>query len=116
MKILFFIIIGFLKGEIIYENKEVKVLKEFCPILILKSAATDYKLVVDEEKILLFKENNLIFKYEKILDKKIKVKEKLCEGRYDILGRKLEKGFFKRNGIYFEKRKDREINKFFILK
>jgi len=55
MKILFFIIIGFLNGEIIYENKEV--LKEFYPALILKSAATDYKLVVDEGKILLFKKN-----------------------------------------------------------
>lgn len=118
MKVLLLILLGILKGKILYENHEVCLLKNPYPFLVLKSADRKlYKLIVNGENVFILKENQIIFKMRDTFYRKytINKKSQVKEGIYDVLGRRLRNKCWKK-GIYFRVPKNKKKQKILILK
>jgi|Deesub1362B_J571_1020462.scaffolds.fasta_scaffold00032_105 hypothetical protein len=119
MKVLLLILLGLLKGERLYENHEVRLLKNPYPFLVIKSTNCKlYKLVVNGKNAFVLKENQIIFKARDIFYREkytMNKKSQVKEGIYDVLGRRLG-GKFWGKGIYFRVSNTRKKQKTLILK
>lgn len=95
---------GIFKSEVLYENHEIRLLKDPHPSLILKSTNCKfYRVVVNCTGVTVFKANRVIYKKENIRYVRTESQKNrgIKENVYDILGRKIKSKLRKR-GTYFK--------------